>query len=76
MRIVNVVNIISVWRSANIDIRLPYIATGSSMTVLQHVLSVKVYFAIYGEMGVSAEQLVPAFKAFASFSMVPSIDDE
>ena len=58
------VYIISIWSSADVDIRLPYIATGGSMTMLHHILSLIVDFVVAGKMSMSAEEFVTALKLF------------
>ena len=58
------VYIISIWSSADVDIRLPYIATGGSMTMLHYILALIIDLVVAGKMSMSAEEFVTALKLF------------
>ena len=58
------VYIISIWSSADVDVRLPYIATGGSMTMLHHILALIIDLVVAGKMSMSAEEFVTALKLF------------
>ena len=58
------VYIISVRGAADVDVRLPDIATGSSMTMLHHILSLIIDLVVAGKMSMSAEEFVTALKLF------------
>ena len=57
------VDIIAVGCAADVDVRLPDVATGGSMTVFHDVVALERDLVVYGKMGVSAEQLVAALEA-------------
>ena len=56
------INIISVRCAADVDVRLPDIATGSSMTMLHHILALVVDFVVAGKMSMSAEEFISSLK--------------
>ena len=53
---IDIIDVIPVGRTADIDVRLPYIAACGGMTVLDEMQSVEVYLMVDGKVGVSAEQ--------------------
>ncbi len=56
------IDIISVRGAADVDVRLPYIATGSSMAMLHHILALIVDFVVAGKMSMSAEEFISSLK--------------
>ena len=58
------IDIISVRGAADVDIRLPYIATGGSMTMLHHILALIIDLVVAGKMSMAAEEFVTALKLF------------
>ncbi len=56
------IDIISVRGSADVDVRLPDIATGSSMTMLHHILALIIDFVVAGKMSMSAEEFISSLK--------------
>ena len=56
------IDIISVRRAADVDVRLPDIATGCSMTMLHHILALVVDFVVAGKMSMSAEEFIASLK--------------
>ena len=47
---------------ANVDVRLPDVATRCSMTMLHHILALVVDFVVAGKMSMSAEEFVSSLK--------------
>ena len=45
-------------QTADVDVRLPDIATGSSMTMLHHILALIIDLMIAGKMSMAAEELI------------------
>ena len=58
------VYIISVRGAADVDVRLPDIATSSSMTMLHHILALIIDLVVAGKMSMAAEEFVTALKLF------------
>ena len=56
------VYIISIWSSADVDIRLPYIATGGSMTMLHHILALIIDLVVAGKMSMAAEEFISSLE--------------
>ena len=56
------VYIISIWSSADVDVRLPYIATGGSMTMLHHILALIIDLVVAGKMSMAAEEFISSLE--------------
>ena len=56
------VYIISIWSSADVDIRLPDVATGSSMTMLHHILALIIDLVVAGKMSMAAEEFISSLE--------------
>jgi len=56
------IDIISVRGAADVDVRLPYIATGGSMTMLHHILALIIDLVVAGKMSMAAEEFVSSLE--------------
>ena len=56
------IDIISIRSAADVDVRLPDIATSCSMTMLHHILALIVNLMVAGKMSMSAEEFVSSLK--------------
>ena len=56
------IDIISVRGAADVDVRLPDIATGSSMTMLHHILALIIDLVVAGKMSMAAEEFIASLK--------------
>ena len=56
------IDIISVRRTADVDVRLPDVATRCSMTMLHHILALIIDFVVAGKMSMAAEEFIASLK--------------
>ena len=56
------IDILSVRGAADVDVRLPDIATGSSMTMLHHILALIIDFVVAGKMSMAAEEFISSLE--------------
>ena len=56
------IDIISVRGAADVDVRLPDIATGCGMAMLHHILALVVDLMVAGKMSMAAEEFISSLK--------------
>ena len=61
-RTLEAIDIVSVGRAADVDVRLPDVSAGCRMAVLQQMTTVVVHLMVQCEVGVTAEELVSTFE--------------
>ena len=56
------IDVVAIWRTTDIDVGLPNIATSCGMAMLHHVFAFIFYLVVEGEVGVAAEEFIPALE--------------
>ena len=68
------IDIISVRRTADVDVRLPDVATRCSMTMLHHILALIIDLVVAGKMSMAAEEFTQAMNGVRQFNRLEGID--